>query len=208
MAEAKEMANALLDISGVESLVSTDSLGKGASGFAIDLKQKQGGNIISWIYDAFRFYQHILTEYTRDAIQVLYDYEKIIRIRGNKPKYVTINEPVYGMMGEEEQVLNDVTVGRYDVVISDKELMPTMRLERFRYFTELIKSGALPLPPPVLVKIVLHLLDDPELKQMVEEEMGVFEQAMAASQGGMPPGAAPGGAPTPEPMPAMPGGVV
>jgi hypothetical protein len=60
----------------------------------------------------------------------------------------------------------------------------------------------------VLVKIVLHLLDDPELKQMVEEEMGVFEQAMAASQGGMPPGAAPGGAPTPEPMPAMPGGVV
>lgn len=198
MAEAKEMVNALLDISGVESLISTESLGKGASGFAIDLKQKQGGNIVSWIYKSFRFFQHILAEFERDAIQVLYDYEKVIRIRGNKPKYVTINEQVYDETGAISQVLNDVTIGKYDVTISDKEIMPSMRLERFRSFTELVKGGALPIPPEVMVKIVLHLLDDPELKTMVEEEMAIFQQMMMQAQGGAggAPGVpAPGGAP-------------
>lgn len=197
MAEAKEMIQELLDISGVESLVSTESLGKGASGFAIDLKQRQGSNIISWIYKSFRFFQNLLAEYERDAIQLLYDYEKVIRIKGNKPRYVRINEQIYDEQGAIVQVLNDVTIGKYDVVISDKEIMPTMRLERFRYFTELVKSGALPLPPEVMVKIILHLLDDPELKGMVEEEMASFQQMMMGAQGGMPPapGAPPPGAP-------------
>lgn len=184
MMEAKEMAGALLNISGVESLVSTQELGKSASGIAIDLKQRQGGNIISWVYVSFRFFQHVLAQYTLDAIQVLYDYNKIIRIRGTKPKYVEINQPVYDENGEITEITNDVTIGKFDVSISDKELMPSMRLERFRYFTELVKSGAFPLPPPVLTKVVLHLLDDPELKDIVEEEMETFEGAMMEQQPG------------------------
>jgi hypothetical protein len=205
MTVAKEMIQELLDISGVESLVSTESLGKGASGFAIDLKQKQGSNIISWIYKSYRFFHHILAEYERDAIQVLYDYEKVIRIRGNKPRYITINEQIYDETGGISAVLNDVTVGEYDVTISDKEIMPTMRLERFRYFTELVKGGALPLPPEVMVKIILHLLDDPELKSMVEEEMATFQQAMQQAQGGVVPGQPPG-PPGQPPVPQPQGG--
>ena len=184
MQETKEMAEALLSISGVESLVSTKELGKSASGVAIDLKQRQGGNIISWVYTSFRFYQHVLTQYTLDAIQVLFDYNKIIRIRGAKPKYVEINKPVYDENGEIVQMLNDVTIGKFDVSISDKELMPSMRLERFRSFTELVKSGSFPLPPEVLTKVVLHLMDDPELKDIVEEEMETFQAAMMQQQGG------------------------
>jgi len=193
--EAKEMADALLNISGVESLVSTKELGKSASGVAIDLKQRQGGNIISWVYVSFRFFQHILAQYTLDAIQVLYDYNKIIRIRGAKPKYVEINQPVYDENGEITQMLNDVTVGKFDVSISDKELMPSMRLERFRSFTELVKSGSFPLPPEVLTKVVLHLMDDPELKDIVEEEMETFQAAMMQQQGG-----AQGGIPGQQPI--------
>jgi hypothetical protein len=204
MMEAKEMIKELMDISGVESLISTESLGKGASGFAIDLKQRQGSNIISWVFRSFRFFNHILAEFERDAIQVLYDYEKVIRIRGSKPKYITINEQIYDEQGSITQVLNDVTTGKYDVTISDKEIMPTMRLERFRYFTELVKGGALPLPPEVMVKIILHLLDDPELKSIVEEEMATFQQMMAGMQGGGLPGGVPGGAPGGAPMPGQP----
>ena len=184
--QAREMAESLLNISGVESLVSTESLGKGASGFAIDLKQRQGANVISWIYTSFRFFQDQLACFERDAIQTLYNYEKVIRIRGQRPKYVRINEQIYDQAGSVVQVLNDVTTGTYDVAVTDKELMPTMRLERFRYFTELVKSGSLPLPPEVMVTVVLHLLDDPELKDLVEEEMGQFMNAM---QPQLPPGA-------------------
>lgn len=186
MAEAKIMGDELLDISGVESLVSTESLGKGASGKAIDLKQRQGGNIISWVYDSFRFYQHILAEYLRDAMQMIYDYEKVVRIKGVsglKPQqeYVRINEAVPDMMGNIIQVLNDVTIGTYDVAISDREMMPTLRIERFRIFADLVKSGALVLPKEVMTKVVISLMDDSDLKEIIETELGEWA-AMAQEQ--------------------------
>jgi hypothetical protein len=196
MLYAKELSESLLDISGVESMVSTDSLGKAASGMAIDLKQRQGGNIISWVYKSFRFFQYVLTEYVICAIQRLYDYEKVIRIMGTNPRYVKINEQVYDEQGGISHILNDVTTGLYDVVLTDKDVMPTMRMERFKQFTELVRNGALPLPPPVLLKIITTLLDDPELRKVVEEEMANLSQQMS------PMGGAPTGAPG---QPATPG---
>ncbi len=199
MAMSKEFTKELLDISGVESLVSTERLGKGASGIAIDLKQRQGGNVISWIYRSFSFFRHVLAEYERDAIQATYDYEKVVRIRGTKAKYIRINEQIYDEFGGIEQVLNDVTSGQYDIQVREKESIPTLRLERLKHFSETVKSGALQLPPQVMVKIYLELMDDPDLKEMVEKELGEFMEqqrqmlAMQAGQGGgMPPGIPPG----------------
>lgn len=182
MVEAKEMAAEVLNISGVESLLSTQTLGKNASGLAIDLKQQQGSNIINWLYKSFNYFQHVLTEYERDAIQVMYNYEKVIRIKGHKPKYVTINEQVYDEEGGITQILNDVTTGRYDFTIAEKMITPGMRVERFKYFVELVKGGALPLPQQVLVKMVLVLMDDPELKQIMESELEEFSQNMTGPQ--------------------------
>ena len=196
MMEAKQMASDLLDISGIQSLVNTESLGKGASGKAIALKQTQGGNIISWLYKSFRFFQFMLTRYTLDAIQVLYDYEKVIRITGNKTRYVVINQQVYDYSGAITQVLNDVTTGKFDVTVTEKDILPTMRQERFQIFAELVKSGALQLPPEVMMQVVLELMDDPDLKDLVESEMSEYvtkmqqmqaQQAQAMAAGGMVP---------------------
>lgn len=194
MEMAKRFADDLLDISGTDSLVSTESLGKGASGKAIDLKQQQGGNIISWVYDSFRFFQYCLTEYIRDAIQVLYDYEKVVRIKGQgtmKPSYVRVNEAIYDEVGGIEQILHDVTVGQFDVGITEKQILPTMRIERFRIFADLVKTGALQLPPEVMTTITLELMDDPDLKEIVENELAEFMPPQMMG-GGMP-GAAAGG---------------
>jgi len=184
MAMAKEMVAEIMDIPGVESLVNVESLGKTASGLAVDLKQRQGGNVIQWVYDSFRFYQHLLTRYVRDAIQVLFDYERVIRIKGSKPRYVRINEQIYDERGAISQVLNDVTIGQYDVVQADKQVLPSQRLERFKYFAEMVKSGALVLPPEVMVKVVTELMDDPELKRIIEEELGEYMQQMQAGGAG------------------------
>ena len=198
MMYAKELSESLLDISGVESMVSTDSLGKSASGMAIDLKQRQGGNIISWVYKSFRFYQYILAEYIICAIQRLYDYEKVIRIKGTKPRFVKINEKEYDEQGGIRQILNDVTTGTFDIVLTDKDVMPTMRMERFKQFVELVRNGALPLPPPVLLKIITTLLDDPELRHVVEEEMAALAQQMPQVGGD------PTSAPSQPSMPQLP----
>lgn len=175
---AKEMSGALLDISGVESLISTESLGKGASGEAIREKKTQGANVISWVYDSHRFFNHTLAEFLRDAIQVMYDYSKVIRIRGSNPRFVRINDQMFDETGAIKQVLNDVTTGNFDVDITDKPIEPSARVQRFVAFSEMVKSGVLPLPPPVLVKILTILMDDPELKQVIEEGMDEWNQML------------------------------
>lgn len=184
---ANQMATSLLDISGVESLVSTRSLGKAASGKAIQAKQAQGGNVISWVYHSFAFFQHQYASYLLDAIQRMYDYERVIRIRGRRGKSVRINEPVYDEMGRVTEILNDVSQGRYDTKIVEKAGEPTLRIERLKYFSEMIKSGALVLPPEVLTKVILELMDDPDLRDLIEEEMGQWmerQQLAALMQAG------------------------
>ena len=189
MATAETMSRELLDISGVESLISTKSLGKNASGKALDIKTQQGGNIISWIYRYHSFFIHQLAEYVRDAIQTVYTYQKVIRIRGDKPKYITLNQTKYDQQGGIAEILNNVTEGKFGTKITEKEDVPTMKLERFKYFADMVKGGLLQLPGPVMAKVVFELMDDPDLKEMVEQEFADFaaeqqkQQAMAAQQG-------------------------
>lgn len=189
MAIAESMSRELLDISGVESLISTKSLGMNASGKAIDIKTQQGGNIIAWIYRYHSFFMHQLAEYERDAIQTIYNYQKVIRIRGDKPRYITLNQVKYDQQGGITEILNNVTEGKFGTRITEKEDVPTMKLERFKYFADMVKGGLLQLPGPVMTKVVFELMDDPDLKEVVEQEFADFiaeqqrAQAAAAEQG-------------------------
>ena len=191
MALAENMSRELLDIAGVESLISTRSLGKNASGKALDIKTMQGGNIISWIYRYHSFFMHQRAEYVRDGVQAIYTYEKTIPIRGDKPKFMTINQRKYDQEGGVTEILNNVTEGRYGTKITEKEDNVTMKLERFKYFADMVKGGLLQLPGPVMIKVVFELMDDPDLKDLVEQEFADFiaeqqKQAQLAAQQGKP----------------------
>jgi hypothetical protein len=60
----------------------------------------------------------------------------------NKPKQLTINEPMYdSISGEFLGRLNDVTVGKYDIVVVSGSTLPSNRFARFEYYMELYKSG-------------------------------------------------------------------
>jgi len=174
---ADKMASWILDISGVESLSNVKSLGKSASGEAIGLKQQQGGTVIDWIYSSFSFFRQQLASYKRDAAQSMYDYEKVIWITGPKNRKIILNQRVYDYQGVVEKVLNDVRVGKYAAKIREKPDFPSLRIERFKYFSEMVKSGAIALPPEVINKIVMELMDDPDLKEVVEASLAEWQQA-------------------------------
>lgn len=182
MAVAKDLASELLDISGIQSLADVESVGKGASFETVDIKQQQGRSVVSWIYESFRFFNHIRSAYVRDAIQASYTYEKTIRITGTKERRIVINQKEYDYQGAVTQTLNDVTIGKYDITSIDEPMSPSLRIERFKLFADLVKSGFLQLPPPVLMTVLLHLMDDPDLKQVIEDEMGEFAEAAAQQE--------------------------
>ena len=77
-------------------------------------------------------------------IQATYNTQKVIRLiqPNNKPKQLTINEPMYdNISGEFLGRLNDVTVGKYDIVVVSGSTLPSNRFARFEYYMELYKSG-------------------------------------------------------------------
>jgi hypothetical protein len=77
-------------------------------------------------------------------IQYTYTTMKVMRLLqpNHKPKEVKINEPVYDeLSGEFLGKLNDVTVGKYDVLVVSGSTLPSNRYARFEYYMELYKSG-------------------------------------------------------------------
>lgn len=78
-----------------------------------------------------------------DLIQMTYTQEKAIRIlQPNNVSYVTrLNVPVFDDLGGEIKRINDVTVGKYDVIITSGSTLPSNRWARFEYFKELYQLG-------------------------------------------------------------------
>ena len=77
-------------------------------------------------------------------IQWTYTDEKVIRLLNpnTEAKRVAINESLYEpITGDFLGKLNDVTVGKYDVVVVSGSTLPSNRWARFEYYMELYKNG-------------------------------------------------------------------
>ena len=77
-------------------------------------------------------------------IQATYTVQKVIRLLqpNHKPKKVILNQPIYDeVSGEFLGKLNDVTVGKYDIVVVTGSTLPSNRYARFEYYMELYKAG-------------------------------------------------------------------
>ena len=77
-------------------------------------------------------------------IQWMYTDEKVIRLLNpnTEAKRIAINEPLYEpVTGDFLGKLNDVTVGKYDVVVVSGSTLPSNRWARFEYYMELYKNG-------------------------------------------------------------------
>ena len=77
-------------------------------------------------------------------VQFVYQTEKTVRLiqPNNKPKEVKINQNIYDeVTGEMIEKVNDITAGKYDVIVVSGSTLPSNRWARFEYYMELYKSG-------------------------------------------------------------------
>jgi hypothetical protein len=97
-----------------------------------------------------------------DLIPHYYDTQRVVRIIGEDgtPDSVTINEQAVG------KVLNDVTVGRYDVVMDTGPGYDTKRLEAQEILTELAK--AFPQLMQVGGDLILRQIDAPGVDALAD----------------------------------------
>jgi hypothetical protein len=101
------------------------------SGRAI-LARKQEGDISNYVYvdnhlKALEFTGAILV----DLIPKVYDATRTLRILGEdgKAKFVKVNRPIRDMQTGEVKIINDLSRGKYDVVVSTGKSFETQRME-------------------------------------------------------------------------------
>tara|TARA_R100001594_G_scaffold77860_3_gene112400 strand:- start:2310 stop:4532 length:2223 start_codon:yes stop_codon:yes gene_type:complete len=76
-------------------------------------------------------------------IQYVYTDQKIFRLMqpNNRPLEIEINSPLYDDIGNLMGKVNDITVGKYDVVVLSGSTLPSNRWARFEYYMQLYSSG-------------------------------------------------------------------
>ena len=77
-------------------------------------------------------------------MQYVYTSEKIIRLiqPNNKPLEIKINQNLYDdVSGHLIEKVNDISVGKYDIIVVSGSTLPSNRWARFEYYMQLFKSG-------------------------------------------------------------------
>lgn len=156
-------------ISGVnDSMLGTDSAE--VSGIAIQAKQNRGVVMIQVPLDNLRKARHFLAEKILDLVQAFYTEQRIIMIT-NEDSPLKPREPlVVNEMTPEGRVVNDITLGEYDVIISTAPARDSFDEVQFAEALSLRQVGV-SIPDDAIIEYS-HLARKQELAQRVRQLTG------------------------------------
>jgi len=178
LAEMGKMA--LKGISGVNA----DLLGERApdvnSGIAIARRQAQGLVSTEIIHDNLRLTLKVLGDRAIEMIQNsgCFSREEILRLVADE------TDTEYEINKKQEgtnRVLNDMTLGRYEAIVSTQVQTPTARMARYFEIVDAIKAGV-PIPPEILVNMSDWPEKDKILKKMEEMQAAQIQAVKLAQQ--------------------------
>jgi len=157
---------AIKTISGMNDSIQ-GSRGREVSGVAIESKQFQGQMQQGRAMDNLALTRRLVARKILELIQQFYTDERVFRIvdpdTQKMTEEVTINE--VDAMGE---VLNNVTVGRYDVVVTDTPTHPTFRQSQFEQTMAMVEKGIQIRPSRVVLSSTLA--DRHEIATEIEQD--------------------------------------
>ena len=161
------------------------------SGRAIELKQRQANAGTMILFDNLRYSKKMLMYKlwgrgeNKGLVQKFFTDQQTIRIMddSNRQQFITVNQPIdiiHPMMGVIHQTLNDLTVGEFDIVISETPATPTQKMSQFWSMVDAI--GQMGIPWEMVYDLILDLSDIPdkdEIKERIAKRMQGQQQAQA-----------------------------
>ncbi|MCP3941520.1 MAG: hypothetical protein GY710_08575, partial [Desulfobacteraceae bacterium] len=135
------------------------------SGVALDSKQQQAGVMTAPLFDNLRRSLKMVGERICAGIQKEWTGPKVLRVTDRMTgadKFLEINKRFEG------GVKNDITQGRYDIIISDTPKSDTVREKNMNLIIEWVKKS----PPeviPHLMNVAFELADLPNKEQFLEK---------------------------------------
>lgn len=162
------------------------------SGRAKEIDQKQAITNVAPLFDNLRVAKKRLIKMLwgdknkRGLIPQYYRDERVIRIVGDdgQDDFVTINQRVMMQTpyGFAEQVINDISVGEYDIVITESPATPTQRQAQFWALVD--AASKLGIPGDMIFDILLDASDLPQREQIKQrwQERQQMAQMQAQAQ--------------------------
>lgn len=172
-------SNALKDVTGPEAMRGTQ--GPEVSGIAIQAKQFASQQQLAVPLDNLAMTRRLLAVRMLKLVQTYYDAPRVFRI--------TETDPMTGQQVEERleinqfdpatsSYLNDVTVGTYDVVISEQPMQITFQNSQFEQALEMRKAG-IRLPDTTVVQYS-NLSDKAEILASMQAAQGPADPTLQA----------------------------
>ena len=129
------------------------------SGVAIEQRQQQTQVALAHLFDNRNYAQQIESEMTLSMMQQEYTMEKEIRITGSSRgvEYLQVNakDPTTGAD------LNNITQGRFDVIVEEQPEAQTARAMKLQALAQLMQGADI--PPPVRMQTVLAIAEAQDL---------------------------------------------
>lgn len=141
--------------------------GNETSGVAIRARQQESDiSTIAYVDNLARAIRHA-GRILIDLIPKIYDSERVIRVMNedDSTDTVTINQTVTGGDGKPQRV-NDLSLGKYDVVVSTGPSFNTKRQESAQTMIDLVQ--AMPQVGAVIIDILVRSLDMPDGDEIAE----------------------------------------
>lgn len=102
-----------------------------------------------------------------DWIPHVYKEKKIVRLLkpNHTQKSVTFNDQQYDYKTGASEIVNDLTIGKYDVICESGSMLPTNRIARAEYLTGLYEKGILKDPTPILRESEI-----PDVEEIIQKQ--------------------------------------
>lgn len=168
-------------ISGInDSMLGTDSAE--VSGVAIQAKQNRGAIMIQVPLDNLAKTRHYLAEQILNLVQRFYTEERLIQITNEDDPMKPREEIVINEMTPTGEIINDLTVGEYDVVIGTAPARDSFDEMQFAEALSLRQAGVA-IPDDAIIEYS-HLSRKGELAKRIRQLTGVemSEEQMQAAQ--------------------------
>lgn len=121
------------------------------SGRAIEAKQQRGSMNLAKPFDNLMRTRHLLAERVKRLIQTYYTEPRVLRITGERP-----NDPVEDIQVNQPtangRILNDLTIGKYDVVLSTRPPRESYDQAQFEQVASMRRDLGVKIPDKVLIE--------------------------------------------------------
>jgi len=156
-------------ISGIsDSMLGTD--GAEVSGIAIQAKQNRGVLMIQVPLDNLKKTRQYLAEKVLNLVQRYYTEERIVQITDEADPFKPRVPMAVNQVTPEGQIINDLTLGEYDVIIATAPARDNFDEVQFAEAVELRKVGV-PIPDDLIVEYS-HLARKADIAQRIRQMQG------------------------------------